>query len=222
MADNALHELSAAYALDALDATDARAYERHLAHCERCQGELALLTAGAVALAFAAPEAEPPPELRTRILTAVHDERPNVVQLRPRLRPSLRWSPVRAFAVAASVAAVGLGVWAAVLHHQLDRSHGALQTVAVQGASGSVVVGPSGQGTLVLAGLAAPPAGKTYEAWVIDDGRAEPAGVFAGGKTVVVHLLRHVPHGAIVGVTVERAGGAQQPSSTPFITSARV
>ena len=33
MEANALHDLTAAYALDALDPEDARAYEAHLARC---------------------------------------------------------------------------------------------------------------------------------------------------------------------------------------------
>ena len=41
MEANALHDLTAAYALDALDPDEARAYEEHLAHCERCRSELA-------------------------------------------------------------------------------------------------------------------------------------------------------------------------------------
>jgi len=220
MADDAVHELTAPYALDALDPSEARAYERHLAHCERCQRDLATLAAGAVALAFAAPEADPPAELRGRILVAARAERPNVAPLRPRL--SLRSNAARIVAVAATAAAVGLGVWNVVLHDRLSSSHQALRSVAVHGAAGSVLLGGRNEGTLVLTGLATPPAGKTYEAWVIDRGKAKPAGLFGGGKTVVVHLQREVPHGAIVGVTVERAGGAPQPTSAPFITSAKV
>jgi hypothetical protein len=57
---------------------------------------------------------------------------------------------------------------------------------------------------------------------VILDGKASPAGTFeAHGRTVVVHLSRPVPDGAIVAVTIERAGGSQQPTSAPFITSSR-
>jgi anti-sigma-K factor RskA len=75
---------------------------------------------------------------------------------------------------------------------------------------------------MVLANLVAAPEGKTYEAWVILDGKATPAGTFeAHGKTVVVHLHRPVPHGAIVAVTTEPAGGSQQPTGQPFITSAQ-
>jgi len=220
VADDAVHELTAAYALDALEPDEARAYERHLAHCERCRRELATLAEGAVALAFAAPEAEPRLDLRERILVAARSERPNVVPLRPRLR--LRANALRAVAVAASTAAVGLGIWNVVLHERLHSSHQALRSVPLHGAAGSVVVGNGGRGTLVLTGLAAPPAGKTYEAWVIDRGQAEPAGTFAGGKTVAVRLDRPIPSGAIVGVTVERAGGVRQPTQAPFITSSRL
>lgn len=220
MDDNALHELTAGYALDALEAADARAYEQHLAHCPRCQDELAAFAAAAGALAFGAAPAEPPAALRERILSTARAERSNVVPMRARFRPALA---VRALAVAASAAAVGLGIWNVALHQRLDRSHEALRSVVLHGAAGSVVLGAGGQGTMVVANLVSPPAGKTYEAWVIRDGKAEPAGTFAaGGKTVVVHLLRPVPKGAIVAVTIERAGGAEQPTTQPIITSSEV
>ena len=44
------------------------------------------------------------------------------------------------------------------------------------------MLGAEGQGTMVLANLAAAPTGKTYEAWVILDGKAQPAGVFTAGR----------------------------------------
>ena len=43
MADEPIHDLTAAYALDALDAHDEERYEEHLATCERCREELAEL-----------------------------------------------------------------------------------------------------------------------------------------------------------------------------------
>jgi len=84
MEANALHDLTAAYALDALDPEDARGYEAHLARCERCREELASLSETANALAYATEAPAPPPELRARILQEVRDERPNVAPLRPR------------------------------------------------------------------------------------------------------------------------------------------
>jgi anti-sigma-K factor RskA len=220
--DNALHELTPAYALDALEDVDARAYERHLAHCARCQAELPVLSASAGALGFAVTPAEPPPALRERILATARAERSNVLPFRTRRQAhGLRGRyTARAIAVAASVAAVGLGIWNVTLHQRLDRSDQALRSVLLNGAAGSVVLGAEGQGTMVLANLAPAPAGKTYEAWVILDGKAEPAGVFtADRETIVVHLTRPVPRGAIVAVTIEPPGGSPQPTSQPFITS---
>ena len=47
-----LHDLTAAYALDALDADEAEAYERHLGQCEECREQLAELNEAAASLAF--------------------------------------------------------------------------------------------------------------------------------------------------------------------------
>src|SRR5262249_57901444 len=77
MGDAAVPALPAAYALDALEPDEARGYEEHLAGCERCREELASLQGVAGALAYAAPPAHPPEELRGRILAAARAERPN-------------------------------------------------------------------------------------------------------------------------------------------------
>ena len=68
METDAIHELTAAYALDALDEAEVREYEDHLARCPRCRDELASLGEAAAALAYAADAPAPPPALRTRIL----------------------------------------------------------------------------------------------------------------------------------------------------------
>ena len=213
MDNDTLHDLTAAYALDALGPDDALAYEQHLAGCERCQDELASLGAAAGSLAYAVLPVEPPPALRERILQAARDERPNVVPLRSRPRP------LAAVAAVAACAAVGLGVWNVVLHNDLN-SRQALRGVQLTGASGSVVVGAGGTGALVVSNLVSAPAGKTYEAWVIENGKALPAGTFGGGgHTIVIRLTRALPAGSIVAVTLERAGGVEQPTREPFITS---
>src|SRR3954447_6343077 len=101
MEANALHDLTAAYALDALDAEDAREYEAHLARCERCRGELASLSEAAEALAYGSEAPATPPQLRARILQQAQRERENVVPLRP------RWlAPVAAAAAVAACAAI--------------------------------------------------------------------------------------------------------------------
>ena len=100
-----LHELTAAYALDALDADERSDYEAHLAECDRCRADLHDLgeTVGALALGAVGPA--PPDALRERILVAAREEgSSNVVSIGSGRRR--RWYAVGA---AAAVAAVGLG-----------------------------------------------------------------------------------------------------------------
>lgn len=214
-----LHDLTAAYALDALDPEERRAFEEHLEGCPRCREEVAGLSGAAAALAHAVDPVAPPPSLRDRILEAARAERPDVVPLR------IRWSgPIAAVAAVAACAAIGLGVWNVSLHRQLSSERSAaLQHVPVSGASGSVVVSSGGRGALVLSRLPDAPAGKVYEAWVVEGKVAMPAGLFhGGGATTYVELTRPVPRGAVVAVTVEPAGGSKHPTSTPFAVSSTV
>jgi anti-sigma-K factor RskA len=229
MEANALHDLTAAYALDALDPEDAREYEAHLARCERCRDELASLSEAAGALAYATEAPPPPAELRARILQQARRERPNVVPLRP------RWVvPVAAAAAVAAVAAVVLGIWASSLSNKLDSRTKALDDQqritavlsdpgsrrnAFENDRGTLVVSPSGDAVLVMNRLAAARPGRTYEAWIASGGSPEPAGTFDGGGDVsVVLLARRVPQEAAVMLTVERDGGADAPTSQPFLT----
>jgi anti-sigma-K factor RskA len=229
MEANALHDLTAAYALDALDPEDAREYEVHLARCERCRDELASLSDAAGALAYATEAPPPPPELRARILQQARRERPNVVPLRP------RWVvPVAAAAAVAAVAAVVLGIWAASLSNRLGSRTEALndqqRITAVLSDPGSrrnafaddrgtLVVSPSGDAVLVMNRLASARPGRTYEAWIASAAGPQPAGTFDGGGDVsVVLLARRVPQDAAVLLTVERDGGADAPTSQPFLT----
>ena len=197
-----LHDLTAAYALDALDADEAEAYERHLGHCEDCREQLAELNGTATALAFATAAPAPPPRLRESILEAAAAERSNVVPLLRR-----RWV-ARGLGVAAAAAAACIVVGLAV---SLSRSSGKqVFTVVVR----------NGHGTLQASGLAAAPSGHTYEMWVIPAGAApKPAGLFRGGATTTVRLERAVPRGAVIAVTVERAGGVNTPTTEPIFTA---
>lgn len=70
-----VRELAGAYALDALTRHDRQRVDRHLDRCARCRRELSGLSEAASALGSLVPPAEPPAELRGRILAAV--ERPS-------------------------------------------------------------------------------------------------------------------------------------------------
>ena len=234
MEPGTVHELSAAYALDALDADEAEAFEVHLAQCERCRTELAALSEAAVALAWAVEAPRPPAGLRGSILEAAAAERVNVVSLPSRRPWALR--ATAAVAAVAACAAIGLGVWAATLSHSLSSERAkqasaatavqiladpATRRVALNGRSGVVAVDPTGRGVLVVQRLPRAVSGKTYEAWVIPaGGKPKSAGLFrGGGPQTVVKLSQTVPRGAVVAATLERAGGASAPTQTPFLSA---
>ncbi len=212
-----LHELSALYALDVLDADERGRFEEHLADCEQCQGELASLRDTASSLAFV-PGPPPPLELRDRILERARAEPSNVVSLAG--RRSLATSVAAALAVAATAAAVGLGIWAATLHHSLSQERSATKIlrdpsarrIDVPGKAGQLVVAPSGDAVLSVS-LPRAPKGKTYEAWVANPA-VHPAGLFAGG---LVKLTLPVQRGAQVMVTLERSSGVGAPTQQPLL-----
>ncbi|HEY3551148.1 MAG TPA: anti-sigma factor [Gaiellaceae bacterium] len=197
-----LHDLTAAYALDALDPDEADAYERHLSQCEECREQLAELNGAAANLAFGAVAPAPPARLRGAILDAAAAERTNVVPLLQR-----RWV-ARGLAVAAAAAACVVVGLAVALSQSSHRTY----------VSASVVLDRFGNATLHVSGLPAAPHGKTYEAWVIPKiGAARPAGLFGGSTTL--QLQGNVPQNAVVAVTLERAGGVSAPTTTPIFSA---
>jgi anti-sigma factor RsiW len=199
MAQVEIHDLAAAYAVNALDPEDRWTYERHLETCERCRDEVAALREGATQLAYAAEGPEPSPELRERILRAAREERPAPVTP---LRRGWLLPATAVAAVAATLAAVGLGLWANSLRGPEQR------VVPMEGGPGRVLI--SGNDASIVTCLDPAPSGKTYEAWVIENDVAQPAGLFRGGCHTV-ELTRPVQSGATVAVTLEAAGGTETP-----------
>jgi len=230
--DAELHELSAGYALDALEPEERDAFERHLASCPECQEDLAAFWEVTGALAVAAGSPAPSRELRDRILADARAEKQTVVSLDSRRRVSPVLAAVTA--VAAAVA-IGLGIYAVSLSNDLDSTRSALTaqenaaalladptatSVALQSGTGRLVVGQGGEAVLVLNDLPEAPAGKTYQAWIVDDQTPVSAGTFEStGDQAVVPIPQAVPDGAVVAVTVEEAGGASSPTLPPLAAS---
>jgi anti-sigma factor RsiW len=230
MEQDGIHELAAAYALHALDPDDERRFEVHLGTCARCREEVSTFRETAAALAHDVDPQPPPEALERRILTAARAERHNVVPL-PR-----RWVvPAAGVAAAAVAAAIALAVWATSLSDSLDRERSARGTQAqiidvlsepdarripTSGGSGTVVIAPTRKAVLVANDLPAAPRGHTYEAWVVTGRRPQPAGLFRGGAgRKPVLLTKTVPNGAVVGVTLERAGGVGIPTTAMVLTA---
>ena len=189
-----LHALTGAYALDALDEREQERFTRHLRRCRACAEEVRRFQGVATALAFAA-AAEPPPELRQRVMTAVGRTRqlpPEVtrerrfrVQLPTSLRaPRIDWLPRLSMVatVSAIAAVVVLSMTLSGTRQQLNSARAQSQAIAavlaapdVQTVSGKVTTG--GVATVLLSvdkrelvvstsGLAPLPAGRVYELWL--------------------------------------------------------
>ena len=235
--ESGIHELTTGYALDALEPEERAAYENHLAGCASCQEELSSFLETTAALAVAASGPPPAAELRGRIIDAARAEPPVVVPIETARRRRL--TPVLGVAAAvAAVVAIALGIWAAHLSSELDKTRSALdgqrsaaalladpaaRKVSLSSGDGKLVVDDSGRAALVLDGLEAAPSGKTYETWIIAGRNATPAGTFPGGNRVdVVGVHGVVKPGDVVAVTVERDGGASKPTTTPIVSSTPV
>jgi anti-sigma-K factor RskA len=231
-----VHELLAPYALGVLEGDEQRSFEDHLDSCATCRELLPSLLDTSAALALATPRADPSPALRRRILAGARSEvtaerAPRKPWRRPALVPALG-----TLAAVAACAAVGLGIWVALLHGSLSDERSArtaedaalavlvdpsARRVPTSGREGILAVRPDGRAALALHRLAAAPSGQTYEAWVIAAGAPSAAGLFGGGEkaATLVALERRVPRGAVVAVTVERAGGVRRPTKAPIVTA---
>ncbi|HZB85971.1 MAG TPA: anti-sigma factor [Gaiellaceae bacterium] len=220
MEDRTVHELTAAYALDALDENERRTFEEHLSGCARCREELADLSQTAALLAHGAPAATPPPALRERILADARDGDAKVI-------PFPRRSPVvlgvaAVVTAAAAVIAIAFGVQWASVSQDLDEARNAVDVLAdpaarsvpLEGANGRVVVNSKREAALTVQQLRRAPKGHTYELWVIRDGTPRRAGLFEGDEEPDVVLLEEqVDENATVAVTLEQDGGVDAPTS---------
>ncbi|HEY6378643.1 MAG TPA: anti-sigma factor [Candidatus Dormibacteraeota bacterium] len=193
--------LLAALAVDGADETDLSALRRHLRDCAACRDAAAGLQRAADLLPLSVDLVEPPPELRSRLLSLVHAEAAGatapVASIPWWRRAWARIPAARALtlggALAAAVAVVLAVAWGTGWHQ--GGNAGAVSAFAVHGcgltaqpnACATLTVQPSasnpplGRGDLTVAGLAPIPAvdGRptgVYEVWLItSDHHAEPA-----------------------------------------------
>lgn len=87
------------------------------------------------------------------------------------------------------------------------------------GASGFAALTPRGETYILMVGLPPAPAGQTYQAWYIADGAPVSAGLITVGDDGLGVLRGASPPGGtrIVALTLERTGGADQPTSDPIV-----
>ena len=159
-------------------------------------------------------------------------------------RDTLSGATLATLAALAGMGAIALGLWAFVMS---VRDDGPTQIVrppiseAAQAISllskpttvrlplagaedrAILAVASNGRGMLVLDGLGLAPVGRTYQAWVLTPRPRSiplPGAIFSGVETVVP-LSARVEPGSVVGVTIERPGGAAAPTSALELTARR-
>lgn len=210
-----LLEMVAVYALGGIDAATGECAQlrAHIAQCPICQDEFRQAAAVAAAIGRSAAQA-PPAALRTKTLASLPAR---VIPLSSRRQPSL-------FILAAAAAAVVIvaGLWWNV-HRQSERTWAATCTPTAPNCNVSGVLSIA-RGSLELRvhGLAALPAGKQYQAWMIVPGSPpKPEPVFSANANGdgSVAIPDAPTTGAVVAVTVEPAGGSQKPTTTPFLAA---
>ena len=225
--DESIHELSAAYALDALDRRGADAFEAHLGDCARCRRSSPRSGRTTGALAYAAAGPAPPPELRERMLerrapsgrTSSRSDGAGGRAGRPASRRSPRRRRSRSGSGRLALGRPRRRPRSALAGQRWSRrslADAARADLARAARTGGSSVGGSGarrSSSRALAGAV----GKAYEIWVIEGQTPRPAGLFDGDGAVA--LDRPVPADAVVAVTLEDDAGVDAPTGKPLFTA---
>ena len=235
-----IHQLAAAYALDAVDERERAEFEAHYPTCSVCRPEVAGFretlsqVAGSIAV-------EPPASLKASVMAEVGNTR----QLSPLLPDSVvdlathrrtRQRMVRGLSVAAALILIALGAFV-IGRNSGDAGDNYADAAARIFASPDVRISTlagTGTGTFKVAwspssneavvmgdGLDEPGIGKAYELWMIDS--AGPHAMDLLDKADDGQVRRAV---AVSGspttwaVTVEPAGGVDAPTTEPIFVGA--
>lgn len=225
-------ELLGAWAVDAVDPEERALVERVLEQDQQLRAEADELQRVTDRLA-ASLAADPPASLRESVLGAISTEPHSVPQAEPHAEsPPRRW--VWALAAAAAVC-LAIGGWWGISALNQDGISEQEQYTAVEQVlqdpdaqhftaelpeQGSLEIALAADGTGVLTGQRVPTPGdqRAYQLWTID-GDAAPAshGLVEIHDGRVLMPLDGVPDGAVVALTVEPAGGSEQPTTDPIL-----
>ena len=226
-----IEELAGAYALGALPDDTLHQVEEHLADCA-AHKDIADLRSLATALAWAAPEKEPPLALKARLMDAIRREATGSPEQPPSEEAGSwlsRWpTPAfRPYALAAvlAIAVAALTGWNVYLQTSDDGVQGgaSVYTLANGGtAQGRVLyVQEERVAVITVQDLAPLVDDKTYQVWAISDDTATGIGLFntAQGGEASTAIQFDLSGVEVVAITVEPAGGSPQPTTEPVLTA---
>ena len=216
-------ELAGLAALRVLEGDELSMFEQHAQTCQRCRAIERADREAVMRLGLAAPEMDPSPGFRERLLQRAAAElaeqpvperepvagRPGL--LRFRQRPT--W--IASLAAVLVIALAGVGTYTYM--NQVVAS----VALAGTGPGQAVVqVRRSGAATLELRGLPNPQPGFVYEAWIIPPNQAPvPAGTTAAGQADLPLSGSIQIQGTTVAITLETAPGVNAPTSPPLLAA---
>ena len=220
------------YALNCLEAEETVMVAEHLAVCRQCREELEAFQMVADQLALAAPEVQPPPELKTRILKNIQPEKRSVPEKSffrdwwQRFSTFLQ--PVApAWSLASAVVIVVLGIstimfWQRInsleqFYHTQDFQLVKLEcTHIVPEATGQIVISKDGEvGALAVAHLPVLEPGYTYQVWLVQNGQRSNGGTFLVNQQGYGMLNINSAESLLdcdISITIEPDQGSIEPS----------
>ena len=206
MTHSQVDELAGAFALGALDADEEAALMAHLATCDQPHLEVRDAAGAGLLMAASLDPVAPSSALRDRLMATI-ERTPQAQEPAPAAAPTpaarrgwLDWlSPrvARPLALAAVAAVLAVGAWNLSLQRELEVRDAALRAIAnaisgggqvasrVEGDAGRgyVVETPGVGAALIVTDLAALPADKLYELWLLDAaGTPVAVGTFTPGR----------------------------------------
>jgi anti-sigma-K factor RskA len=228
-----LRENIPAYALGALDAEETAALETHLQTCDSCRAELTKYRAVGDSLLMATPPRQPSPALRKRLQSQLPSAQRTT-------RPRRMWSFGRLAMGVGFILLLMMNLFSLLqlraiqmqqssFLQQLNASQFALSMLAYPGTQAFPITGENLSGSvlldrerntaaLVIWHLPELSEEQTYQAWLIEpDGHRVSAGVFRpqpdmSYTTQPIYAKDDVSGFIGIGVTIEPAGGSEQPT----------
>ena len=241
-----LRTMLASYAIGALPESEMPVIRDHILTCEECMGEADAFAAAVPALALTVEPVDVPPGFADAVMARVLGAHQPAVVVKERRNWS--FFPRLAFGGVAIAAAILAGAFLdarsdaqqaerslLALEQEAERNEDALANFVrndegwrLEGSTGAVArMVPTREGaTFAVAGLPEPPEGHTYQLWLLRGGCGDQtctptsAGLFdVGAGLVVVDVDRSIQNFAGAAVTLEPAGGSEQPTTDPLLAS---
>ena len=219
-----IRELLPAYALGAVPDDEEALIRAHIRTCEECMQEADGFAETSSKLALTGGTESLPAGFADRVMAAAVGDRPASAPAASRRRPL--WAVLSGVAVLLIAAIVTFQV----VELQSDRKRqeqallaltndNALTLEGKEGVRAAVV--PNGVGSIFAAsGLPEAPEGRTYQLWLMSAGQPVSAGTFEiEDGLAVLEVAQPIEDYEDAAVTIERAGGAKEPTTDPILSS---